>query len=413
MTRYDDTKSAILRDMKKISIPVLLAVGAAALLAGCQTNAVKASPFASEGPFVRDSGRVNLWPLAYWQTPAGSVLWPIITFSDEHFAVNPIYSQFRLDGPGAPYSEFNFLWPLAQANTRDGSCYFFPLFTWRRTDYFVTPVFGWGQTPRGDWSYCLPLYAKDAADGSFCSLLFGWNREDCYITPFFGWYTGKDKGSWLFPLWDCRRARAFDSTCEKFAGSCREKLPDGLAVLPQTFTDHRGQSTTRLAGESFSVQDDDEALLLFRDVCELRGRTLFENGQTNGVYSLAIDGSRALWPVWRRESTETFRYDVQTRERLSDTVETRTRLFLWLYDYTWTKDVPTRRTKSRHRVLWKLWDWNRDGNVVSLDVFPGFTYDSRPGGYTKAALLWRLFRYERDPKSDTSIDFLFIPLWRR
>ena len=37
---------------------------------------------------------------------------------------------------------------LAQANTRDGSCYFFPLFTWQRDTRFVTPVFGWGQTPR-------------------------------------------------------------------------------------------------------------------------------------------------------------------------------------------------------------------------------------------------------------------------
>lgn len=402
--------------MKKKSFLILAvgaaSVGAAALLAGCQTNAVKASPFAADETGVRDSGRVNLWPLAYWQTSAGSVLWPVVTFSDEHVAVNPVYSQFRLDGPGAPYSEFNFLWPLAQADTRDGTCYFFPLFSWHRAERFVTPVFGWGWNPRGDWSYCLPLYAKDAADGSFCSLLFGWNRESRYITPFFGWHAGRDSGSWLFPLWACRRSRAFDSACEKLAGDCRETLPDGIAVQPKTFTDHRGQATTRLAGESLFVEDDDEWLLLFRDVSEIRGQTLFENGQTNGVYSLAIGGSRGLWPLWRRESTETLRYDVRTRERLSDTVETKARLLLWLYDYAWTKDVPTRRTKSRHRVLWKLWDWSRDGNIVSLDVFPGFTYDSRPGGYRKAALFGRLFRYERDPKGDTAVDLLFIPLWR-
>lgn len=373
---------------------------------------MKASPFADASAVVRDSDRVNLWPFVYWQSPVGSVLWPIVTFSDEHVAVNPFYSQFRLDGPGTPYSEFNFLWPLAQANTRDGSCYFFPLFAWQRDERFVTPVFGWGWRPRGDWSYCLPFYLKDAADGSFCSLLFGWNREVRYITPFFGWYAGRDKGSWLFPLWDCRRSRTFDRTGEKFSGDYRERLPDGIVVQPKTFTDHRGQATTHLAGESFFVQDDDEILLLFRDVCEVRGRTLFENGQTNGVYSLAIGGSRGLWPVFRLESTETCRYDVQTRERLSDMIETKSSFFLWLYDSAWTKDVPTRRTKSRHRVLWKLWDWNSNGNIVSLDVFPGFTYDNRPGGYTKVAMLWRLFRYERDPKSDTAIDFLFIPIWR-
>ena len=66
----------------------------------------------------------------------------------------------------------------------------------------------------------------------------------------------------------------------------------------------------------------------------------------------------------------------------------------------------------RHRVLWRLWDWKEvDGNV-SLDVFPGLTYDRRKDGYTKTSFLWRLFRDEKHGSSKTSIDFLFVPIWR-
>ena len=67
---------------------------------------------------------------------------------------------------------------------------------------------------------------------------------------------------------------------------------------------------------------------------------------------------------------------------------------------------------SRHRVLWKLWDWERENGDVSLDVFPGFTYDSKKDGYSKTSFLWRFFRYENDPKSGKKVDVLFVPVWR-
>ena len=66
---------------------------------------------------------------------------------------------------------------------------------------------------------------------------------------------------------------------------------------------------------------------------------------------------------------------------------------------------------SRKQVLWRLWNWEEENGTVSLDVFPGFTYDSRKDGYTKASFFWRLFRYECDPANGTSVDLLFIPVW--
>ena len=69
-------------------------------------------------------------------------------------------------------------------------------------------------------------------------------------------------------------------------------------------------------------------------------------------------------------------------------------------------------SKQCHNVLWKLWDWEEENGNIALDVFPGFTYDSKTNGYVKTSLLWRLFRYENDPEKDRKIDFLFVPVWR-
>jgi hypothetical protein len=87
--------------------------------------------------------------------------------------------------------------------------------------------------------------------------------------------------------------------------------------------------------------------------------------------------------------------------------------FLWLvYQHDWKTDAVKGTSKQSHNVLWKLWDWKEENGNIALDVFPGFTYDSKTNGYVKTSLLWRLFRYENDPEKDWKIDFLFVPVWR-
>ena len=62
---------------KMLIIPVLV------LMAGCATKEMKSTPF-YEGTDVTYTGnpedRVNLWPVAYWREPVGSVLWPLTSF---------------------------------------------------------------------------------------------------------------------------------------------------------------------------------------------------------------------------------------------------------------------------------------------------------------------------------------------
>ena len=67
---------------------------------------------------------------------------------------------------------------------------------------------------------------------------------------------------------------------------------------------------------------------------------------------------------------------------------------------------------EERNVLLKVWQRAEKNGDVSIDAFPGFTYDSKKNGYRKLSLLWRLFRHVNDPEKGTSLDLLFIPLAR-
>ena len=92
----------------QIAIGILLA-----LCAGCATKEMSSTPFYT-GHEVKYTGRVedrvNLWPAAYYRAPVGSIAWPLISFSNDHFAIRPLYSQYK--------DEYNVLWPIAQFDTR-------------------------------------------------------------------------------------------------------------------------------------------------------------------------------------------------------------------------------------------------------------------------------------------------------
>ncbi len=223
---------------------IIMFLAAGMMLAGCKTEQMKSTPF-YEGHDVTYSGkaedRVNLWPLAYWREPVGSVLWPILSFSDDHFAVRPIYSRYG--------DEHNFLWPLGQYDARHGDGRVFPVFwgkhhfdifpiVWNDNDFhslfpilfyeeedYLTlfPLVWWdiddngfvvfplfGHTEKCDW--LAPVYYRDE-DLTLVTPFFGMNRKgDNWLLPFYWhdedvtWVTplfGKNKhgDSWLIPFY--------------------------------------------------------------------------------------------------------------------------------------------------------------------------------------------------------------------
>lgn len=151
----------------------ILLAGALAACAGCATKEMKSTPFytGSEVTYTgRVEDRVNLWPLAYYREPVGSIAWPVLSFSDDQFAVRPLYSQYRQTGAEGAYDEFNVLWPIAQADLRHRDYRIFPLL-WG-DDYFVLfPEFWWDRRSVGllpfamdrdlDWMTVFPVFWAD------------------------------------------------------------------------------------------------------------------------------------------------------------------------------------------------------------------------------------------------------------
>lgn len=173
--------------MKKL---MMTCGGAAILLSGCMTQHMKETPF-YEGIDVTYSGnaenRVNLWPLAYWREPVCSICWPILSFSDEHFALRPLYSDYG--------TEHNFLWPLGHA--KDGDWRLFP-FYWGNGKFNIVP---------------LVCNRFDCGFHMVFPILFLWESDYLTIFPFVWWdipagnftlfpfFGCNDDSHWLFPLY--------------------------------------------------------------------------------------------------------------------------------------------------------------------------------------------------------------------
>ena len=174
--------------MKKGTMKIAL-LGCVALACGCKTVQMKATPF-YEGNDVTYTGnaedRVNLWPLAYWREPVGSVLWPLVSFSDDQFAVRPLYSRYG--------TEHNFLWPIGQYDTDRESGRIFPLF-WGRHYFNVFPVI-WNDN---DFHSLFPLVFWEKEDYLTLFPLVWWDidGESFTLFPIYGHDRHRD---WLFPL---------------------------------------------------------------------------------------------------------------------------------------------------------------------------------------------------------------------
>ena len=115
---------------------------------------------------------------------------------------------------------------------------------------------------------------------------------------------------------------------------------------------------------------------------------------------------------FNRDNLRTVKFNVYTRQKVADDEKSEYSLLFFLYNHERKTNLQTKDEYDRHSVLWRLWHWEDENGNVALDVFPGFTYDSKTNGYSKTSFLWRFFRYENDPEKGTSADFLFIPIMR-
>jgi hypothetical protein len=172
--------------------------------AGCpaQSRLWRLSPFSGLDEESRD--RLNLWPLAFSAGGGTSILWPLVDFDANGFAVRPLVSHDKHD--------WDFLWPLSHFDAEYGE-------GWALTFYRLgdnvglAPVFNFGPT----FNYVLPAWwEKEGGRVTHYGLfpIFGaqddfgyaglawWNREEGHggfgLFPLFTVSSGLN---WYGPLW--------------------------------------------------------------------------------------------------------------------------------------------------------------------------------------------------------------------
>lgn len=219
------------RRVLRTAFAVLLALAALSLASGCSRSAMAARPSWEAGddpgsaetpkdkradlaPMRED--RVNVWPLFYKQTPAVSVLWPLISANAGSHAVVPFY-EWRTDeerlrllslhqdlpafadfhGNERYYRFFNF-W----VDAKEGKTVFFP-FYWRNRDrntHFLFPLFY--SDNDGFWT---PLYTDCGRTRGVLGPLFlryrgRTNTYSWFPFPLIGTWSGESAGAIAFPL---------------------------------------------------------------------------------------------------------------------------------------------------------------------------------------------------------------------
>ena len=334
--------------------------------------------------------------------------------------------------------------PLYGRSHADNSEWMFPLY-YRDDDSFTTPLFGmdkdatwlvpifynddqrtivsplYGRSKKTNTEWLIPLYHRETGR-SFTSLPYSWRGGAAQTNSYFatvlaGTRSGRTQGSWIFPLYDVKKDTSFDH----FATILDEsRLPDEITVRKQRYTNLVWNAKTkthdiarpewRLCANSFHSRNE-KTFLIFSDADDkIDGHIGY--GDENNTYCIARRKKLGNRLFFNRDDRRTVSFNVSTRQKVADDEMTESSLFLFLYNHERKLNRISTDEYERYSVLWRFWHWEDENGNVSLDVFPGFTYDSKTNGYSKTSFLWRFFRYENDPEKGKKVDVLFIPTWR-
>ena len=271
---------------------------------------------------------------------------------------------------------------------------------------------------QSEWAF--PAFYREKGK-SFSSLPYGWSGGGTSQTNTYfacglaGTHAGSREGGWLFPIFNHKENADFD---EKSTWLDRDSLPDEIKVTTRLATNRLWNATTKKrdiiktyveTNATYVSSWSEWSHFLFSD----NDRHVSGNKKyKQSAYTLTASHKMGNKLFFRREKRRSVDFDLDTRKKTSDTESGWHSLLPLGYYHEWEADVLKGTSKQSHRVLWKLWDWEEENGDVALDVFPGFTYDTKKNGYRKTSFLWRLFRCENDPKKGRKVDLFFIPVWR-
>ena len=410
------------------------------------------------------SDRESFYTLLYGHNPRRTWLFPVYFDGEERTYITPLYGRNKKDGsdwliPLYYRNKESFITPLYG---RSGEAsWLFPLYC-RDESQFNSPVYSyWDDAKKGtrgffslpllsgaNWetnscdktwftlaglvggssnasgshktNWALPLFLREEGE-SFYSIPFGWSGGgSAYTNTYFaaglaGLKSGQWEGGWLFPIYKKESSADYDTSAALMDA---EKLPEDIRVWTATYTNRVWNSSREAYDHSIEqtlratdvwAKDERTMFLVSDNDRHLQGHMPY--GVTNR-YEMTERHKLGNKLVFNHESNRKVCFDTATREKISDSEEGDTSLLLLLYNGEHRADTAKGTSYTSHKVLWKLWDWEEENGDVALDVFPGFTYDSKTNGYSKTSFLWRFFRYENDPEKGKKVDLLFIPVWR-
>jgi hypothetical protein len=332
-------------------------------------------------------------PLYYYSRRSGTFLsLPACRWregSTTNWIVPPLLSGYSTDGRS---SSLTALLGLAHQEWGEGSGlphgYVFPLYAYEKNDHFYTPLFGWKKD-----RFVYPL------------------------TPLFGIRTGSQSGTWLLPFYSYRRDEQTGNVYGWFfPWGGYEKSGDVVesSLFPIYYHKSRGSldNLPPLSQIPFNTEYGTQTRIL---LSWHRNQFVLRPSPKDVPEGVKVAGSRhymkrnGFFPLWsysEQSAPDENRLNVDGS------------CLGWLYDYTHeVKPVVAKADEkavddyARSRVLWHLWHYERSNEDVSVDMFPGITYDSRADGFRKYTFLYRFFRYETG-KDGTKLNLLFLPiLW--
>ena len=411
------------------------------------------------------SDRESFYTLLYGRNPRRSWLFPVYFDGEDRTYITPLYGRDKKDGSDWLFPLYyrdkdSFVTPI-YGKSGDGD-WLIPFYSRSEDGVNTIPFSYWDDAKKGtkgffslpllsgaNWStntseytwlslcgliggksnasgtsqseWAFPLFHREKGR-SFMSIPYGWEgggtaqTNTYFACSLAGVRSGAKEGGWLFPLFNHKKDADFE---EKAAWLDRETLPDDIKVTTRPATNwvwnaktHKRdimQTYVETNATYVSAYNEWSHLLFSDNDRDVGGHKEYRKDS----YRMSAHHKMGNLLFFRREKSRHVDFDLTTRRKTSDTEKGWHSLLPLGYYHEWESDAMKGTSKQCHRVLWKLWDWEEENGDVSLDVFPGFTYDSKKNGYSKTSFLWRFFRWESDPeRKKKSLDLFFIPLWR-
>ncbi|MFC1497253.1 hypothetical protein ACFLS1_02105 [Verrucomicrobiota bacterium] len=352
--------------------------------------------------------RNDLWlagPLAHfsWGEKPGSQHVIPLYYKDKNTFLSPVYASWK---------EWNTTYKML-----------IPLLSWYSTNgetkkiKALLGIFGeeWGRGERE--GYLFPVYYYRGKK-EFYTPLFGWNRNKrsgfVYpLTPLVGVRTGDYAGGWLFPVFSHKRTKKTGHYNGHFLWGHYWKRDNysGSGMFP--FYGYKSRGSIESAEKKSSRYARYGKRFWSLPACWYRNELVVNpvrrtgSSKTDRASTGTYIKRHGFFPLWSYSST---RVPEESKH------DTKSRILLLLYDYKHEINSSGDNKKkvddyTRSRVLWRLWDYERRNDDVSVDIFPAITYDRKSDKFKKVSFLWRFFRYERD-KSGKKLDVLFLPVLR-